>query len=317
MPIAASIDIGSNTVRLLAAEVEGGVIVREVLNLRDITRLGEGLGAGGSLKPEARARTIEVLKGYAARLKSMKIKEVSAIATEALRRASDSEAFISDVKRETGLAIELISGEEEARRTLIGVRAGIGGHAGEGEKLLVDIGGGSTEVVTTSDWEDFRAVSLPLGAVTLYERYLVDDPPPGREMRELVNHCLGPLAALDKMRPKGGWRTLVGTAGTVTTLAAVDMRMEEYDPVRVTGHRMSRETVARLLSRFMGLTKESRRLLAGLEAGREDIILSGTAILGAVMDVAGAGSLVVCDYGLREGNLLRHCALSHGGKGCR
>ncbi|MBI5191117.1 MAG: Ppx/GppA family phosphatase [Nitrospirae bacterium] len=317
MPLAASIDVGSNTVRLLAAEVEDGRIVKEVLNLRDITRLGEGLGMGGSLKPEARDRTLAVLREYASRLDAMKVKNVSIIATEALRKANDSAAFISDVKSDTGLDIELITGEDEAKRTLLGVRAGmagaVSGGMAVGEKLLVDIGGGSTEVVTTPDWEEFKAVSLPLGAVTLYERFLVEDPPTPREMGELVRHCLAPLGALAGMRPKGGWSVLVGTAGTVTTLAAVDMRMDVYDPDRITGHRMSRDTVARLLSRFMGMSKESRRLLAGLEAGREDIILSGTAILGAVMDLSGADYVVACDYGLREGNLLRHCA----SVGCR
>lgn len=306
MALCASIDLGSNTVRLLAAEVEGGGIVREVLNLRDITRISEGLGEGGSLKPEARARTLAVLRSYALRLAALKVSKVSVIATEGLRKASDSGAFISDVRDETGLEIEVISGHEEARRTLIGVRAGIGSLAGEGEKLLADIGGGSTELVTTSDWRGFNALSIPLGAVALHERFLYDDPPTAQEMRDLAGFCMDRLGALEKMKPEGGWAALVGTAGTVTTLAAVDMAMDEYDPDRITGHRMTRETVARLLSRFLAMPKESRRLLAGLEAGREDIIVSGTAVLLAVMDVSGLDGVVVCDYGLREGNLLHH-----------
>ena len=256
------------------------------------------------LDRDARARTVRVLKGYADKLKGIGVEGVCAVSTEALRRADDSLSFIMEVKDETGLDIEIISGEEEARRTLLGIGAGIGGLDTDGWKLLVDIGGGSTEFISTVDMAEHRAVSLPLGAVTLYERYLLDDPPTGEQIFALEAHCLGALRAIREMAPPGGWKTLVGTAGTITTLAAVDMAMDEYDPGRITGHTMSRQTVSRLMARFMGLSKENRKLLAGLEAGREDIILSGTAVLAVIMDMAGVDRVLVCDYGLLEGNLL-------------
>ncbi|HLB24991.1 MAG TPA: hypothetical protein VJM83_01550 [Nitrospirota bacterium] len=304
MALLASIDVGSNTVRLLVAEAANGRIVREALNLREITRVGEGLKKGGRLNAQARARTLAVLKDYAARLKELGVEGVSAVATEALRVAADSAAFIADVRDETGLEIEIISGEEEARRTLKGVKAGIGGLGYEGKKLLVDIGGGSTEFILTADWEGHKSISLPLGAVSLYERFLVNDPPTTLELAELENHCFGQLSPLDRFLGEGRPSVLVGTAGTITTLAAVDMAMDAYDPVKVTGHAMKRETVAVLMSRFAGLPKENRKLLAGLEPGREDIILSGTVLLGTIMDRAKADGIVVCDFGLREGNLL-------------
>jgi exopolyphosphatase/guanosine-5'-triphosphate,3'-diphosphate pyrophosphatase len=304
VPLLASIDVGSNTVRLLAAMVVDGRITREVLNLRDITRLGEGLRPGGRLRPEAKDRTMAVLKGYAARLDALGVKGVSVIGTEALRTARDAQSFVAEVQDKTGLSVEVISGEEEARRTLLGIKAGVCDRAGDGLKLLVDIGGGSTELTLTRDWVSHKSISLPLGAVSLYERFLLNDPPRSADIVELEGHCFKSLIPLRDMLPAGEDVTPIGTAGTVTTLAAVDLAMEEYDPVKVTGHRMGREVVARLLARFAGLPKESRKLLAGLEHGREDIILSGTALLGAIMDVAGAGYIVVCDYGLREGNLL-------------
>lgn len=306
MSLVASIDVGSNTVRLLAAEVEGGRIVREALNLRANTRLGEGLTEGGRLNPVARTRTVEALMGFALRLKALRVRNVTAVGTDALRRASDAAGFLAEVKDATGLTIEVISGEEEAARTLAGVRAGVG-HIGGGDKLVVDIGGGSTELVRTADWTGFDAVSLPLGAVSLYERFILNDPPADADLYMLEAHCYQTLKTLDGFLPPGGGQ-LIGTAGTITSLAAVDLHMEEYDPVRVTGHVMSRQTVARLFSRFCGLTSEQRRLLAGLEAGREDIIVSGAALLLVVMYKVDAESIVVCDYGLREGNLLRHMA---------
>lgn len=303
MSLVASIDVGSNTVRLLAAEVAGGRIVRELLDLRANTRLGEGLAEGGTFNPQARERTLGTLREFSARLKQLRVRAVTAIGTEALRKASDAAGFVEEVRSETGLELDIISGEEEAGRTLMGVRAGIGHIAGDGDKLVVDIGGGSTELVATSNWDDYRAISLPLGAVSLYERFILGDPPSDADLAVLEAHSYATLGALDGFLP-AGCGLLIGTAGTITSLAAVDMRMDEYDPVRITGHTMARDTVARLLSRFCGMTSEQRRLLAGLEPGREDIIVSGTTLLLAIMYRVEAESVVVCDYGLREGNLL-------------
>lgn len=298
-----SIDIGSSTVRLLAAEAENGLIKRQVLNLREMTRLGEGLDEGGRLSPGARGRTLKVLTEFSEKLKEAGVEHVSAVATEALRKASDSADFVSDVRRETGLEIEVLSWEEEARRTLLGIMSGTSGLDIKGWKLLIDIGGGSTELITTLDWKSCTMRSLPIGAVSLYERFLLNDPPSDIEMSDLLTYCFGIIGKVE-IRPEGMVPTLIGTAGTITTLAAVDLNLEEYDPAVVTGHVLTRDTVDKALARFTGLSKENRKLVMGLEPGREDIIVSGTLLLGALMDAAGADSLIVCDSGLREGNLL-------------
>ena len=164
----ASIDVGTNTVRLLAAEVEEGRITREILNLREITRLGESLAEGGALSPAARERTVRVLAEWARRLEDEAVFDVSAIATEALRRSRDAEGFVGEVSERAGFNLHIISGEEEARLTLIGVRSGLGVNGHQGQKLILDIGGGSVEFVLTEDWNHFKAVSLPIGAVGLY-----------------------------------------------------------------------------------------------------------------------------------------------------
>lgn len=311
MAVAASIDIGTNTLRLLAAEVRGGRIVREVLNLRANTRLGQGLSEKGRLLPEARRRTLDALSGFAEKLDEHGITDVSAVATEAVRMASDADEFIGEVFERTGIRIEVISGEQEAARTLEGVRAGVGGMAGAGEKLVIDIGGGSTEFIVTADWEKFSAKSVPMGAVGLFERFLPTDPPRDREIAELTSHCFVKLRELEGFLPERA-AELIGTAGTITTLAAVEMAMDEYDPVRVTGHRITLDTLDRLIGRFCGLTSEQRRILAGLEPGREDIIVSGSILLRAVMEKVSADSIMACDYGLREGNLLYHAGRRHG-----
>jgi len=300
----ASIDIGSNTVRLLAAEVAEGKLARQVLEMRAITRLSEGLKDKGRLKPEAASRTLDTLAGFASALERAGVEAVSAVATEALRKAADAADFVKMAKERAGLDIEILAGEEEARRTLMGIRAGIGARLGPGPKLLMDIGGGSSEVVATTDWEEYTAVSVPVGAVSLYERFLMNDPPSVKELSEMESFCFGALSPVDALVAKGAVPTLVGTAGTITTLAAVDMAMDVYDPERVTGHEMERERILRLLWRFASLSKEKRMLIAGLEPGREDIILSGTALLLTLMDRVGAGRIVVCDWGLREGNLI-------------
>lgn len=298
-----SIDVGSSTVRLLAAETEKGLIKRQVLNLREMTRLGEGLKEGGRLSPRSRRRTLEVLKEYSEKLKEAGVEYVSAVATEALRKASDSADFVADVIRETSLELEVLSWEEEARRTLLGITYGIAGLNIEGWKLLIDIGGGSTELITTSDWKNCTMRSLPIGAVSLYERFLLNDPPSDNEMSELLTYSFGIIGKAE-IKPEGEPPKLIGTAGTITTLAAVDLNLEEYDPAKVTGHVLTRDMVDKLLARLTGLSKENRKLVVGLEPGREDIIVSGTLLLGALMDAAGAESIMVCDSGLREGNLL-------------
>jgi exopolyphosphatase / guanosine-5'-triphosphate,3'-diphosphate pyrophosphatase len=304
MPVIASIDIGTNTVRLLAAEVRDNKIIREVLNLRETTRLGEGLKKGGKLRAEARERTIRALSHFASKMLDVEVKGVSAVGTEALRRASDAAEFLDEAREETGIELRVISAGEEARLTLLGVRSDLGGLAPDGKKLMIDIGGGSTEFILTEDWFSHKAISLPIGAVNLFERFLLNDPPATLEMADLTAFCASQIMAPLKNFLTVAKPLLIGTAGTITTLAAVDLALEVYDPMKVTGYSMDRERVAVLEGRLAGLPKESRRLIAGIEPGREDIILSGTVLLGVIMDAAQADKITVCDSGLREGNLL-------------
>jgi len=302
MPILASMDVGTNTVRLLAAEVDSGVIVRRVLDLRANTRLGEGLRATGIISDEAAERTVRAVSEFMERLSTHYPDGVSVVGTEAIRRAGNAEWFISTVKERTGVEIETISGEEEARRMLMGVRAAVGDIAGDGPKLVVDIGGGSTELVATHDFTDCAAASVQVGAVTLYEEHIEHDPPLAGELDMLREH------ARELLAPEGGLlsggRRLIGTAGTITTLAAVELGLKEYDPAVVTGHEITRGALETVLERLSATDSSGRLEMPGLESGREDVIVSGAVLLGVIMDISDSGSILVSDYGLREGNLL-------------
>jgi len=300
--ILASMDVGTNTVRLLAAEVEDGRIVRRVLDLRANTRLGEGLRRTGMISEEAARRTADAITEFAGRLRTHYPERVSVVGTEAIRRARNAGMFTNMVKESSGLDLEIITGEEEAARMLIGVRAGVGVLAGEGPWLVVDIGGGSTELVATHGSSDHASSSVQMGAVTLYEEFISHDPPLVGELDLLRDH------ARELLAPEGGLlkghRRLIGTAGTITTLAAVELGMTEYDPDRVTGHEITRGTLEGMVERFIGMDALARSRMPGLEPGREDIIVSGAALLGVIMDISGSDSVLVSDYGLREGNLL-------------
>jgi exopolyphosphatase/guanosine-5'-triphosphate,3'-diphosphate pyrophosphatase len=295
-------DVGTNTVRLLLAEAEAGRITRNVLDMRANTRLGEGLRATGEISPEAAERTLVAITEFAEAVRPHGPDAASVIGTEAIRRAGNSGWFVGEIKRRAGLDIEIISGEEEARRMLIGVRAGVGDIAGAGPKLVIDIGGGSTELVATDDFDGFEAVSVPIGAVTLLEDCVSSDPPSDNDLERVREHAHEALAPYARFF--GPDRKLVGTAGTITTLAAIELGMTEYDPARITGHAISRDALSGMIERFKTVDAATRCGLPGLETGREDIIISGAILLGVLMDMSLSGGIIVSDYGLREGNLL-------------
>lgn len=301
----AGIDVGSNTLRLLIAEVrlvQGRVRIRPIFEDRRITRLGEAIVATGRLSPGAMSRTIDALKGFRAAVSRYPVDRVVCVATSAVREAANGAAFADRVKQDAGLEIEVISGEEEARRTLAGVRYGLEGE--DSNLVVLDIGGGSTEWILVTDGRIEVMKTLEVGVVKLTDRYLADDPPSSEDQRQLVQ------AIEDSFRPMGPWvrgrssHRFIGVAGTVTTLAALELGLKAFDPSRVQNLRIRFEQVEGWYRKLVGMTMEERRHLAGLERGREDLIVAGTALLWTAMRMTGAGEVVVSDYGLREGILI-------------
>jgi exopolyphosphatase/guanosine-5'-triphosphate,3'-diphosphate pyrophosphatase len=306
--ILAGIDIGTNTLRLLVAET-GPDSFHEIYADRKITRLGQDLDRTGMLSREAVERSLNVLGDFAENIRRHAALHAAVIATSALRNASNAATFIEEVHTRTGLDIRVISGEEEARLTLVGVSrtleesGGLQSDALE-SAIVVDIGGGSTEIIMTHPAGAATVASLPLGAVYLTDRYIKNDPPKPAEIERLRRAVKDNLEQCDGMMISGLPKTVVGTAGTITTLAAMDLRLAEYDPGKINGHVLTRETVKAIVQLLSASTLNERRSLAGLETGREDIILAGSVVTEEIMERFGFSKMLVSDWGLREGIVL-------------
>jgi exopolyphosphatase / guanosine-5'-triphosphate,3'-diphosphate pyrophosphatase len=300
----AVIDVGTNTVRLLVAESVGRSAHRTVLTAQENTRLGQGLLPARELQPVPIRRTVRVLRRYRELAEAQGAAMILAVGTSALREARNRAAFLAAARDEAGVEVAVIAGEEEARLALLGVRAG---YLDTPVRLvMMDIGGGSTELLLADGETILEAVSIGLGAVKLTESCLHGDPPLPAELEAVRRAAAKPLdraraSELRDIRPSDAF---VGTAGTVTSLAAVDLALVPYDPVRVTGHRLTRARVAHLLHQLASLPVAERRRVAGLEPARADIIVAGGVICLAAMDALDFPELVVSDAGLREGILL-------------
>lgn len=297
----ATVDLGTNTVRLLVVE-PAGATWRTLEQTQRVTRLGEGQGATGRLAPEPMRRTAAAVAEFSRAARALGADRVRIVATSAVREAVNREEFVARLERESGERVEVVSGEEEARLTLKGVSSGLPGLGGS--FVLFDIGGGSTEFVLARDGAPAAAVSLRLGVVTLQEEWGEPGPVRWDRFARLREHVERRLAAEVPATIAGAAvAELVGTAGTVTTLAALDLGLGAYDPAAVHGHRLDRAAVERQLARLGALDVEARALLPCLEPGRADVIIPGIAICLAAMARLGRDAVVVSDRGLREGIL--------------
>lgn len=297
----ATVDLGTNTIRLLVVEVESGRW-RVLAQAQRITRLGQGQGGVGALRAKPIERTVAAVAEFVATAERLGAAHVRIVATSAVREAPNREEFATRIHAATGRRIEVVSGEEEARLTLLGVSAGLP-HLG-GSFLLVDIGGGSTEFVLAESGRARAAASLRLGVVSLAERFIDAGPVDPARYAAMTREIAGRLAG--EMPPMVGARrssVLVGTAGTVTTLAALDLGLATYEADQVHGHRLTRSAVERLRDRLGALSLAARAGLPGLEPGRADVLIPGIAICLATMEHFGFDALIVSDRGLREGLL--------------
>ena len=291
--------------RLLVVEVSVTGQRRALYETQAITRLGEGLAATGRLSEAAMTRTMAAVADFCRSAEARGAREILIVATSAVRDALNRQTFVDRVQRAVGHPVEVVTGEEEARLTLLGVLEGLPGRAGT--FVLFDIGGGSTEFILARERRVAAAVSLPLGVVPLAERYMTDGPVDWsryadmeREIRSGLTPGLAAFAAASRRDH------LVGTGGTVTTLAALDRELPAYDPARVQGYVLERPRIERLLKRLGALPAAARATLPCLEPGRADLIIPGIAICLAVMDRFGASAVSVSDSGLREGILIQH-----------
>lgn len=304
----AGIDIGTLTCRLLVAAVSSEGSVDAIRSERKILRLGEGVDHTKRLKPDAMLRVIETIQDWKAIIESHGVERYTAVATSAVREAGNREEFLDRVRRKTGVEIEVIDGEEEARRTFLGIRSGL---PDVRSILGLDIGGGSTEFIASRQGQPLRTTSIDMGVVRLTERVLQSDPPRATEIqqaetliRDLTQGARRELGDVLEL-------TLVGTAGTITSLAAVAQELPAYDPARIQNYVLELPVIRRIERDVFGKTQSQRVGMPGLEAGREGVIAAGVLILRCVMEELNAAQCVVSEYGLREGVLV-HLARSCG-----
>ena len=302
----AALDVGTNTVLMLVAERTEDGQVRRLADFSRITRLGRGVDRTGHLDPESAARTLAAIVEFTQQARALGAQKIVTAATSALRDASDGAAFIANVAQRTGVGLEVVSGETEAHLSWLAVVNGL--HIDRARRLLIiDIGGGSTELIRAEPGRDLAMASLQMGSVRLTERIVHHDPPSVAETAELRQAIDGALDGL-------GWslRTdiLVGIAGTVTTVCAVALGLRTYDPAVVHGYRLTRREVEDTLARFASLPLAERKKLPGLVEGRADVIFAGAMILSRVMERAGADSVMVSDHGVRWGLVWRELGAS-------
>ncbi|MDZ4695130.1 MAG: Ppx/GppA phosphatase family protein [Deltaproteobacteria bacterium] len=294
-PIAA-IDIGTNTTLLLIASVDGQA-VNVLYEQAEITRLGRGIGNRGDLQAENIERTLNALRGFAdiARRHGARI---VAVGTEGLRRATNSDHFLVPAERILGTAVEVIPGDREAELVFAATVRSFPDEA-RGAICVIDIGGGSTEFILATAGNVVFRRSLPLGSVRLHEQFLHDDPPSGAQCEALVTAVQN---ALGEIRFTPG-ATLIGTAGTVTTLCAMALSLSTYDPAVVHGHRLPVEALDLQIRRLAHASTTDRQTIIGLDPKRADVILAGALLLRAIVRAASMDSVLVSDRGVRWGLL--------------
>jgi exopolyphosphatase/guanosine-5'-triphosphate,3'-diphosphate pyrophosphatase len=285
------IDIGTNTLLLLIVDDE----LAPLVDVCRFGRLGKGLDATGRLDPTAIATSLEICREYRALLDEHGVATPVVIGTQALREAANRAEFVGPAEAILGAPIEVIAGAREAELAFLAVQRTFPELAGT-PYVVVDVGGGSTEVIATDGARVTSAVSLPIGAVRLHERYLAHDPPTPAEVRALTTEIDRQLA-IDL--PRGV--PVIGTAGTATTMAAIARGLPAHDPAKVTGVRLAPLAIDHQLARLLTATVAQRRAMRGLEPQRADVFAAGVAILSRIVHRIEAPELITCDRGIRWG----------------
>lgn len=298
----AGIDIGTLTCRLLIADLNPKQPLKELCSDRRILRLGEGVDQTKHLSSAATDRVIHCLQEWRNVINDHHVEATAVVATSAVRDATNRQEFLERVRREAGFEVEVILGEEEASRTLLGIRSGL--PTGVTDILALDIGGGSTEFILDRSGQKPIIRSIDIGVVRLCERVLHHDPPTDEEVCKAREWVAGETnAAIAAM---GDYRqvTFVGTAGTVTALAAMAQQLPAYESARIHNYVLRLDTIRELEHTLISRTKAERVGLPGLEKNREEVIAAGAIIIRTIMETLGQEECLVSDLGLREGVLI-------------
>lgn len=311
----AAVDCGTNSLRLLVADVDPAAgRLTDVDRRMEIVRLGQGVDATGRLAPEALDRTLHALAGYAKIIKAASADAVRMVATSATRDAANAADFVRGVEAVLGVPPEVLSGQDEAYLSFTGATAELTAPAGVaaapgGPYLVVDIGGGSTEFVLgdgqpagrLAACTGLRALSVDIGCVRLTERHLHGDPPSPAEITAAAADIEAALDAVAAAMPAATARTLVGLAGSVTTVAGLALGLAEYDPGRIHHARISAAQVTEQTARLLGQTRAQRAALGVMHPGRVDVIGGGAMVLDHVMRRFGFAGVLVSEHDILDG----------------
>lgn len=305
----AALDLGTNTILLLVAELNEDGSFRVITDRAEITRLGEGVDKTGGISSAGEERSFATLKAYLRACKDLGVDEIIAAGTSALRDAQNGPAFIQRLKRELGLDLRVLSGADEARYSYLAVDRGLRLKAED--VLVVDVGGGSTEFIWAKAGALHRSASLNLGSVRLTERFFHSDPPLAEE-RARMAVAIDPeiRALLNQWGVAAPFDVMVGVAGTFTTLAAVMKGRQKYSHSEVHGSLLALSEVERQVQLYESKTIAERKQIAGLEPKRADVILAGALLIQRIMKLFGMESVTVSDQGIRYGLLYERIAQS-------
>jgi exopolyphosphatase / guanosine-5'-triphosphate,3'-diphosphate pyrophosphatase len=312
MTRAASIDCGTNSIRLLVADVPADGAHTDLLRRMEVVRLGQGVDATGRLAPEAIERTRTVLVEYAAQARSLGATAVRMVATSATRDAANRSDFEDMVVDVLGQGPDVVDGTEEAELSFIGATASLDAAAAahgvappRPPFLVVDIGGGSTEFVL-GDTHGVRAArSVDVGCVRLTERHLHGDPPSAEQVRRTEDDIRDALARVVADVPVAEAATLIGVAGSVTTVAAIALDLPAYDPVAIHGSSIEVTAVREVTAYLLAATRERRAAMPVMHPGRVDVIGAGALLLRVIMDEFGLSEVVVSEHDILDGIALR------------
>ncbi len=304
----AVVDIGSNSTRLLIADVDSSNgSVTQVVRRSQVTRLGHGVDASGELDPDSIARTWGVLEEYRAAIDEQGCEANLAVLTSAVRDAANGAEFAERVRSQLGLDAKVLSGEEEAQLTFLGAMAGRA--PAEVPTVVIDIGGGSTEFVVGTGRSAGFHVSTPAGVVRMSERHIHSDPPTPDQVRALGEDTEAVFADHIPEAERAPVRRGIAVAGTATSAASIELELDPYDPERVHGHRLLLATVELLLARLADMDEEHRREVVGLHPDRAPTIVAGMVLLSRAMTLWGLEEIEVSEHDILYGGALRLAGL--------
>jgi exopolyphosphatase / guanosine-5'-triphosphate,3'-diphosphate pyrophosphatase len=296
----AALDVGTNSTRLLVADVDGGSVVAEHAREMIITRLGKGVDRTGRFDPAALRRTLDVLAGYEATCRRLGVSRRRVVATSATRDAGNRQEFLDGVRALLGVDAEVLSGEEEAATAFRGATHDL---PGEERTLVVDIGGGSTELIVGTGTPE-AMVSLDLGCVRLHERHLHSDPPTAAEVAALRADAAARLATVTGTLDPASAERVVGVAGTITTVTAIGLGLDSYDPQRIHRSALSAAEIASVAEKLAAMTVAERAALPVMAEGREDVIAAGALLLDQLVRTFGFPRVIASETDILDGVLL-------------